>query len=106
MPRSAPKALSVPSSLAAEIEKGMTLQALFSALRKGADPNAADENGSTPMHAAIERNWWKGADMLLSFGAAPPPYDGDPNGKPLLNFETDSSQRETALTYILGSRLI
>lgn len=101
MPRRASKTSPVQSMLAAEIENGLTLQALFGALRAGADPNTPGEDGTTPMQAAMERNWWKGADMLLSFGAAPPAYDGDPNGKPRVNFETDRSERETALTYML-----
>jgi len=101
MPRTASRSLAASASLAAQIEKGMSLRALHAALNTGMDPNAPNEDGTSPMQAAIERNWWQGADMLLSFGATPPAYDGDPNGTPQLNFQTEDSQRETALTYML-----
>ncbi|MDP2205992.1 MAG: ankyrin repeat domain-containing protein [Alphaproteobacteria bacterium] len=101
MPRSAAKASPVQKNIATEIENGMTLLALYDALKAGTDPNTPDADGTTPMQAALDRNWWKGADMLLAYGAAPPAYNGDPNGAPLLNVQSDRSERETALTYML-----
>jgi len=101
MPRTAFRSTAAPAGLADQIEKGITLQALYKMLNSGMDPEAPNKVGTSPMQAAIERNWWLGADMLLSFGAKPPAYDGDPNGPPQLNFQTEDSLRETALTYML-----
>ncbi|MFN7112751.1 MAG: ankyrin repeat domain-containing protein [Alphaproteobacteria bacterium] len=101
MPRRTAPSVAAHQNLAVQIEDGMTLQALYAALKAGADPNMPDDAGMTPMQAAIERDWWKGADMLLAYGAAPPAYKGDPNGRPLLSVQTDRSERETALTYML-----
>lgn len=101
MSRTATSSVAVTSGLADLIEKGITLRALYTELNKGMDPDAPNGEGTTPMAAAIERGWWQAADMLLSFGAKPPAYEGDPNGPPQLNFQTGDSQRETALTYML-----
>ncbi len=84
------------------IDEGMNLRALYEWLSSGYAPDIADRSGRRPMDAAMARNWWEGADMLISFGARPPAYDGgDPNGPPQLKFQDDRQLRETSLTYML-----
>lgn len=94
-------AVTATRHLADAITDGLNLHALYDALQAGANPGAANKDGLTPMQAAVNRNWWQGADLLMSFGAKPPAYDGDPNGEPQLNFQTPDTSRETALTYHL-----
>lgn len=89
-------------TLTSAIDGGMSLHALHAWLSSGYAADIADKNGRRPMDAAIDRDWWEGADMLMSFGAAAPAYHGgDPNGPPHLKYQDDKLLRETALTYRL-----
>lgn len=102
-PRDAfPAAARKDDMLTKAIDDGMNLRALYDWLSSGHAADIADRSGRRPMDAAMARHWWEGADMLISFGARPPAYDGsDPNGPPQLKFQDDRFLRETALTYML-----
>lgn len=89
-------------TLTQAIDGGLDLRGLHKWLASGHPADIADDNGRRPMDAAMARQWWDGADMLMSFGAQPPAYDGgDPNGPPKLMYNDDRLLRETALTYML-----
>ena len=102
-PRDAfPAASRKDETLTQAIDKGLELHDLHKWLSRGYAADMPDAQGRRPMDAALRRQWWEGADMLISFGARPPAYDGgDPNGPPKLNYADDKPLRETALTYML-----
>jgi ankyrin repeat protein len=81
------------------------IKALYVLLNRGADPDEPDATGVTPMQAAVDGGWWRGAEILLKAGAAPPPYDGDPNGhykyEGIVTNIHEEVKRETALTYLI-----
>ncbi len=89
-------------TLTQAIDTGLDLRGLYKWLSSGHAADSTDDQGRRPMDAAIARQWWDGADMLISYGAQPPAYHGgDPNGPPKLMYNDDRLLRETALTYML-----
>lgn len=74
---------------------------IYKILKAGADPNQPDATGRTPMDAARDQQKWRTGEILLSFGAKPPHYEGDPNGRPNTGkTAVADAHRETALTYM------
>ncbi|KAI9172748.1 Ankyrin repeat and KH domain-containing protein [Paramyrothecium foliicola] len=57
------------------------VEALRLLLLFGADPNEADTHGVTPLSAAVEKNFFMGATLMLKYGA-------DPNFTPASDIET------------------
>jgi ankyrin repeat protein len=55
------------------------MQQLRTSLEAGANPNATDANGWTPLHFAAQANWPEGAMALIEAGAAIDPEDGHGN---------------------------
>lgn len=88
-------------SLTEAIDQGATLKQIAALLRAGAEVDAPDAQGRRPVDAAIARSLWDVADALIARGATPPEYNGDPNGKPQLNYCPPEYEGETALTYML-----
>ncbi|HRI75738.1 MAG TPA: ankyrin repeat domain-containing protein [Alphaproteobacteria bacterium] len=89
------------TSLTEAIDQGATIKQIAALLRAGAAVDAPDAQGRRPVDAAIARSLWEVADELIARGAAPPAYDGDPNGPPQLSFCPPEYKGETALTYMV-----
>lgn len=94
-----------PAILVRAIDRGANTKQIWQLLKDGASPYIADDKGRTPVDAAMERRAYDTVKYLMSAGAKPPAYDGDPNGPPVYtgNNQTffDELQRQTALTYFI-----
>ncbi len=94
-----------PAILVRAIDRGASAKKVWQLLQDGASPHVPDDKGRTPVDAAMEKNAYDTVRQLMAFGAAPPPYEGDPNGPPVytgnnITFREELS-RHTALTYFI-----
>ena len=94
-----------PSTLVDAIDRGVTIRKLYDMLHRGADPEQANAAGRKPMDAAMDREWYEAADLLMQAGAKPPACDGPPDGPfpydGRIRQIADEIERETALTYLI-----
>lgn len=87
------------------IDNGATEKHVQHLLQQGAAPDIPDAQGRLPVDAALERHAYQIVKQLMAAGAAPPFYEGDPNGPPLYKGSSETIRaelsRHTALTYFI-----
>lgn len=88
------------------IDKGVNAKGVQRLLARGVSPHTPDTKGRLPVDAALERRAYTIVRQLMAAGAAPPAYDGDPNGPPVYTGDNETFRekisRHTALTYFIG----
>jgi len=95
-----------PALLVQAIDRGADHKKIQALLQQGASPHTADDQGRTPVDAAMAQNAYETVRLLMAAGAKPPVYEGDPNGPPVCKSIIDDHTRaklarQTALTYFI-----
>lgn len=94
-----------PAVLVRAIDHGASTKKIMRLLQDGANPHMTDAAGRTPVDAAMAQGAYDTVLQLMAHGAAPPPYDGDPNGAPVYSGDNQTFReeiaRQTALTYFI-----